>query len=596
MLSAIALLTLFCQWFSWWVRLPAIIFLLLSGLLLGPVLGWFKPDIIFGDLLFPIISISVAIILFEGSLTLKFSEVRGRTAIIRNIVSIGYGITLIGGTLLAHLLFKLPWQLSVLFGAITSIGGPTVVAPILRSVKLTPPLGQILRWESILIDPIGSLISVLAFGIVIASIGNSSIQHELLLFTEVILLGTVSGVIAAYLLAQCIKKQLIPDYLHNVATLSTVICVFSLTSILSDGGGLLAVTIMGITLANIKNVSMEEIINFKETLSVLLISGLFIILAARINFYGELPLVLPCVLAFLAVQFIIRPLAVWMSSIKSDLTWREKFMLSWICPRGIVCAAVASLFSFKLSIMGYDAAAPFVFLTFTMIMSTVLFQSATTKIVAKLLRVYQPNPRGILIIGANEFARKYAKSLTEIDIPTQLIDNNWNNIAKAKLEGLEAYFGNPLAHDIARYIHFSTYGQLFALTPNHEFNMLCCLHYQGDFGRNKTHTLMQSYTREKSKIENTPHRILIFDPATTYVDIMDYLDQGGTLKTNRLTEQFNLEDHRQQNNCIYLSATNPSGKTYPFTPDTEPQCGPGWTIITLNKISKEPVLSPASNL
>lgn len=586
-LSSIALVTILCQWFAWWVKLPSIIFLLLMGLFMGPVTHWLNPDQIFADLLFPMVSLSVAIILFEGSLTLKFSEIRGRTTIIRNIVSFGYAITLIGGTLLAHFLFKLPWQLSVLFGAVTGIGGPTVVAPILRSVRLKPPLNQILRWESILIDPIGALVSVLAFGIVSSSLGNGTLTQEFSRFAEVIALGSIIGVAAAFGLAQCFKRQLIPEYLHNIATLSTVLCIYTITSLLSDGGGLLSVTIMGIALANMKDLHMEEILNFKESLSVLLISGLFIVLAARINFYGDLPLVVPCIIAFIAMQFIIRPITVWVSSIGSELNWREKFMLSWICPRGIVCAAVASLFSFKLSLEGYHAAAPFVFLTFTIIMSTVLFQSATAKIVASSLGLYRPDPRGILIIGANIFARKLAQAFNSAGISTLLIDNNWDNIAKAKLDGLDAYFGNPLSQDIMRYIPFSSFGQLLALTPNHEFNMLCCLHYQSDFGRNHVHTLKQSDAREKSKIESTPDRILLFNPPKSYTEINQLLTEGSEFKINTLTAQYTLEELQEQKKSINLAAIDPKGKTHPFTTKALP-CGDGWTIITLPIDEEEP--------
>ncbi|MDH4319146.1 MAG: sodium:proton antiporter, partial [Desulfobulbaceae bacterium] len=320
-LAAIIVLGSLCQWAAWKVKLPAIIFLLLSGILAGPVFGLLQPDLLLGDLLFPFVSLSVAVILFEGSLTLRFREIKGMGRIVWNMVTYGMLITLIITTLVTHWAIGLSWNLSLLFGTISVVTGPTVIVPILRTVRPNAKIANILRWEGIVIDPIGASLAVLVYEFIIAGGDTEAWSHTLHAFGLIVAAGILLGLIGGYLFGLLLKHHLLPEYLHNITTLSLVFGAFTLSNILAHESGLVCVTVMGILLTNMKGVDIEEILDFKESLSILLISVLFILLAARMDFADFRELGINAVLVLLAIQFLARPLNIMASTFGSSLTW-----------------------------------------------------------------------------------------------------------------------------------------------------------------------------------------------------------------------------------------------------------------------------------
>jgi NhaP-type Na+/H+ or K+/H+ antiporter len=271
-LAGIAVAGFACQWLAWRVKLPAILFLLLTGLILGPLTSTLNPDMLFGDLLFPVISLAVAIILFEGSLTLDLQEIRNQRKTVRQLISIGALSSWIVTACLTHWIFGIGWALSILFGALTVVTGPTVIVPMLRTVRPNANISNILRWEGILIDPIGALLVVMVYEYILAQGAAIGIGSGLLAFIEVILTGSVCGLAAGWLLGDWIRRQWIPEYLANLATLAMVLATFSLSNHLAHESGLLAVTLMGMWLANRKDLHLAEILNFKEHLTIVLIS------------------------------------------------------------------------------------------------------------------------------------------------------------------------------------------------------------------------------------------------------------------------------------------------------------------------------------
>ena len=400
-LASIGVLSLFCQWLAWRLRVPAILFLLAGGIVAGPVMGWLEPQQLFGDLLFPLVSLAVAVILFEGSLTLRYQEIKGHGVMVRNLVPIGSIVTCTIGTLTAHWVLDISWEIALLFGAISIVTGPTVIAPLLRSVKPVSKLANILRWEGIIIDPVGALLAVLVFeGIVSWGQGNV-FEHSLYIFGTTILVGVVIGGAAGWLNGIALRKHLIPQYLHNAGTLTFMLGVYALSNELAHESGLLTVTVMGIWMANMKQVPIESILEFKESLSVLLISALFIILAARIEFAAIASLGWGLVILLAVLILVARPLSIFLSAIGTNLNLREKLFLSWVAPRGIVAAAVSALFAFQLQKIGYENAGVLVPLVFMVIIATVTLQSLTARPIAQLLKVDEPADYGFLILGAN---------------------------------------------------------------------------------------------------------------------------------------------------------------------------------------------------
>ncbi len=351
-IAAIALLGAACQWLAWRMRLPAILFLLLIGILIGPATGWLDPDALMGPLLFPFVSLSVAVILFEGSLTLRFKEIRGLEGVVRRFVTSGVLVTWMVATLAARLIAGLDWQLATLFGAIMVVTGPTVIMPMLRTVRPSARVAGILRWEGIVVDPIGALLAVLVLEFIVSAGSGHALSATLPIFLETIAAGAVVGLAAGYLLGEALRRDWLPVYLYNPITLAAVFCAFALADTLAEESGLLAVTVMGIYLGNRKGVPIEEILEFKESLSLLLVTVLFILLAARLDFAGLQTLGWGVVGVFLAIQFLARPLQVLYCTWGSTLQWGERALLSWIAPRGIVAAAVTALFALQLEQRG----------------------------------------------------------------------------------------------------------------------------------------------------------------------------------------------------------------------------------------------------
>lgn len=583
-LASIGLISLICQWLAWRIKLPAILFLILCGLLLGPTLGWLQPQQVFGQLLSPMISLSVAIILFEGSMTLNFNDIKGVEKVVRNLISIGLIISWLLLWGFSHYILGLRSEIACLFGAILTISGPTVVQPILRSVRPKATVTNILRWEATLIDPIGAILAVLIFTTISqAQTTWASTAFEVI---EVVLIGGVGGALTGWLLGTIFRKYWLPEYLHNIATLAVVSTLFALTNHVEEGAGLLAVTTMGIWLANMKSVHIEGILNFKASLSILLISGLFLVLAADITFEALGHVLVPSILLFLAIQFIVRPIVVSISSWGSRLRWRERFLIGWISPRGIVCAAMAAIFSMQLTGINAQNAEALILVTFLIILFTVIFQSLSARPMAKLLRVSSPEPVGFLIVGANPFAQLLAQTLIQHDQPATIIDTNWQAIREARMKGIPVFYGNPVSEHTDRHLNLTGLGNIIALTPRHDLNTLSCFRFSKEFGKQHAYMLAskEPSTPEKVYTEASYRPNLLFGKDISFAKLASLVANGAQLKSTKLTQEFTLDDFISNNpsSTIPLLLVDAKGRLKFFLVDAEPQANPGDTLVSLS--------------
>ena len=505
-LAGIIILGILAQWVAWRFKIPAILPLILIGLLVGPIAAeffsddgskWIEPiwngekGLFPGEGLYYFVSLAISIILFEGGLTLKRSEIRNVGPVITKLITLGSAITFFSAGILAHVIFNLSWEISFLFSGLIIVTGPTVITPILRNIPLKKDVSAVLKWEGILIDPIGALVAVLVFEFI--SVGGDSgfTKTALMEFGKIILFGTTFGFTFAHALAFAINKKLIPHYLLNVVSLSTVLLVFVESEIFAHESGLLAVVVMGMVLGNGKLQNLKELLYFKESLSVLLISILFILLAANINIEDMMLLYnWKTAILFAAVVFLVRPLAVFLSTTRSNLKLNEKLFISWVGPRGIVAAGIASLFGSKLIKEGVEGAEYITPLVFMIVLGTVLLNATTARLFAKMVGVFLMKSEGILIIGASKMSRLLGHYLENNGRHVVLIDSNQSNINKAKGLGLEAFDTNIYSETLTDNIELNDVGYLMALTGNSDINKYAIDKFGKQFGENGSFRLV----------------------------------------------------------------------------------------------------------
>ncbi len=585
-LTTILALGIGARWLAWWLRVPAILLLLTCGLAVGPFAGALHPDELFGTLLLPIVSLSVAIILFEGGLSLRQRDLPHIGRILRNLIGLGALVTWVVSATAAYLLLDLDLALAVLLGAILVVTGPTVIVPLLRDIRPLGQVGPILRWEGIVIDPVGATLAVLVFEGIVADGFQHAAALVALGIIKTLVLGGVLGYLGARLVIQLLKPFWAPDFLHNPLTLMVVVVVFTLANVFQAEAGLLAVTIMGIVLANQKTVSIKHIVEFKENLRVLLISGLFILLAARLRL-DALTQIGTESLAFLAVLIVVaRPLGVTLSTIGSGLTWQERLFLSWMAPRGIVAAAVSSIFALRLVDAGYPQAERLVPITFVVIIGTVALYGLTAGVLARRLGLAQANPQGVLIVGAYAWARPIASALQSAGCRVLVVDTNWDNIAAARMDGLPAYYGNILEENSLELMPLDGIGRLIAWTPNDEVNALAALHCAEIFGRAEVYQLppKEASASHEERIPLHLRGRLLFKAGLTYATLSSRLASStAKIATTPLTAEFDYRAFQSayQETALPLFVIDSAGNVTVCTTDNEIQPRAGQTLISL---------------
>lgn len=516
-LAGIIILGIIAQWFAWRLKLPAILPLILIGLLVGPIASMYTDDghkliepiwngekgLFPGDALYYFVSLAISIILFEGGLTLKRSEIRNVGPVITKLITLGSVVTFFGAGIAAHYIFGLSWQISFLFSALIIVTGPTVITPILRNIPLKKDVSTVLKWEGILIDPIGALAAVLVFEFISVGEGKAYTITALIEFGKILLFGFTFGFAFAHALTFLIKKNFIPHYLLNVASLSVVLLVFVMSDAFAHESGLLSVVVMGMVMGNTELPNIKELLYFKESLSILLISILFILLAANINM-SDLELIFNWKTAalFAVIVFVIRPLGVFLSSMNSNLKLNEKLFIGWVGPRGIVAAGIASLFGSKLLKQGEIGAEYITPLVFMIVLGTVLLNATTARVFAKVVGVFLTKSEGILIIGASKFSRLMGDYLQKNNRNVVLVDSNQNNVKKAKKLGLEAFSANIYSDSLEDNIELSDIGYLMSLTGNADINNYAINKFRKQFGEHGSFRLVSS--DEMNDPENNP--------------------------------------------------------------------------------------------
>jgi len=435
---------------------------------------------------------------------------------------------------------------------------------------------KILRWEGIVIDPIGALFAVLVFEAVRLGSQGDLIDHTLLALAKTVGVGSLIGVAAGWITTLIMRKDWLPVSLHKFGVLALVLVTFTLSDWLSHESGLLAVTVFGIWLANQEGLDLEEVLAFKEDLAVILISSLFILLAARLDLaqlwqLGPMVLVLLCV-----VQFVARPLCILVSTLGSDLPWRARALLGWIAPRGIVAAAVSASFAISMHEAGIDDADKLVPLVFAVIIFTVVLQSLTATPLARLLGMRQSAPDTWLLIGANSVARAIGRALADQGIPVHLSDPAWEHCKLARMSGLPCYFGNPQSEHAELHLPLTSIHTVLALSPNRHNNALGVLHFAHLYGEDKVHSLRSSEQHGKANRESATFRARqdLFGPEINFARLSGLLSRGGQIRATRLSDAFDWSQYQDANpGAIPLFIIDARGKPRVVTGPVVPLAG-----------------------
>lgn len=583
-LVLVGIMSIACQYIAYKIRVPAILLLLIVGILAGPVGGIIDADALFGDLLFPIVSLSVAIILFEGALTLRTGDLSGHGSMVRNLCTVGTFVTLLVVAPVAHFALGMSWEMSFLLAAIVTVTGPTVIVPMLRTVRPSKKISDILRWEGIIIDPIGALLAVLVFEYIVST--QDALTHTLYAFGLTVSIGFGVGIAVGYFLGLVLRHHWIPHYLMNTAVLTIMLGAFAGSNYIAHESGLLTVTVMGMLMANMKDVDVDDILEFKETLSVLLISGLFILLASRIELSAIMNVGWGAILVLLAVMFVARPIGVMLSSVGTGLNWREIGLLSWIAPRGIVAAAVSALFALKLEALDYAQADMLVPMVFLIIIATVVVQSLTSAKVAEYLGIRAPKPNGYLIFGGGQFSRMFAKELMTHDIPVCLADTNWETIKLARMDGVPTYFGNPMSEHADRNLDVTAFGQVLVMSPYRQLNPLVTYHFEHAMGKGSVLGLSNGESQQRPShqvSESYSKKLGLFADDITYGKLTSFTAKGALIKTTKLSDSFSYQDYEveYEDRCLPLCAIDDDGSLRLFTTSNGMKPKAGWQIISL---------------
>ena len=580
-LTAILFLGIGSQWLAERLRIPSILPLLFTGVLIGPVTGYLKPDALLGDLLLPLVSLSIAVILFEGAMTLHLSDLNKIGRPLLMLLTVGVGITWVLSALSAHYVLQFEWKESILLGSILTVTGPTVVGPLLQHIRPIGNVGALARWEGIVIDPVGAVLAVLTFSAAqeMHSEGLMDITIDgAIVFVRTFVIGSAIGIAAAMVLRLVLKNHWVSDHLDSPLVLSFVVLTFTLANVIHHEAGLVAVTVMGVALANQRAVSVQRILAFKENLTVLLISCLFVVLTARLDMASFLGFGWRGIAFLAAMVLLVRPVSVMLSTGGFGMPWNERLFLSWLAPRGIVAAAVGSVFASEL-----PHGEQFVAAVFLVIVGTVIIYGLTAAQVARKLNLSVANPQGVLMIGAHAGARAIALALANNGILVRVVDTNRDNIRTAQMEGLPTFFGSVFSEELHE-IDLGGLGRIMALTGNGEVNLLAMHRGEELFERKECYRLSLPASRaSRSEVgRDIQAGRVLFSETATHDELDRRFAAGHTLKTTLITEEFTYANFREQYpEALLMFSIEPSGQLIIVTDESTFEPAAGQTIIAM---------------
>ncbi|WP_027965155.1 cation:proton antiporter [Halalkalibacillus halophilus] len=587
-LMLIGFLGVASQWMAWRFRLPAIVMMSIVGLLAGPILGVINPEQELGDLYGPMISIAVGIILFEGSLNLDFREIKGMRKPVYRIVTIGAFLAWIFGSLAAHYVAGLSWAVAFVIGGIFIVTGPTVILPLLRQAKLKPRAAAVLKWEGIIVDPFGALLAVFAFEFIKFLTMTDVTYIAVLLFLGASVIAAIIGVILGYGIGWSFENGLVPEFLKSPVVLVAVILAFALSDFIMHETGLLAVTVMGMTIANMHITSIGDMRHFKENISILLISVIFIMLTASLTRETLLSIFTWEIIVFILMMlFVIRPLTIFLSTIGTNLEFREKLLVGWIAPRGIVALTVSAYFAGVLTEAGFEDAEILTSLTFGLVFSTVVAHGFTIGWLSRKLGLSTESKPGVLMVGSNKFSANLAKTLKELNVPVLIMDASWSRLSHAKRLDVPHEYGEILSEQTDYQVDMTPYEYIISLTEYDSYNTLVSSTFKPTFGREHLFQLPLQINQGDTLEDVSKHISgnTLFDGEVTWTKLNEKINQGYKFKKTTITKDYpykNFLADREEEDVLLLIIRSGGGLDF-YSPTVEMVADPGDQVISLSK-------------
>ncbi len=545
-IALIGVLGIGAQWIAWRTGWPAIVLMLAAGFLAGPVLHIFDPEKVFGDMMAPMISIGVALILFEGGLSLNFRELRSAGEAVWRLFVFGVPIGWLLGSAALHMA-GLVWPVAILFAGILVVTGPTVVMPLLRQANVEPRPAAILKWEAIVNDPAGAMCAVIAYEYFRLSADGALLLEVVPPMIVAAVLAAALGYFAALAVAWSFPRGHVPEYLKVPVLLTAVVAVFVAANMIEHEAGLISVTVMGVALANMNVSSLRSIHPFKQNIAVLLVSGIFILLSSSLQFSELRYLEWRFGLFLLGLLFIVRPATVLISLLGSSLPWNERLFVAWIAPRGIVLVAISGLFALRLAELGYADGNILIGLSFAVVVTTVIAHGFTINLVARLLGIKGASRPGLLIVGATPWTIALARQMKELETPVTIADSSWERLSPVRQAGVPFYHGEILHEATEHDLDLAPFHVLVAATENEAYNTLVCNEFAHLFGRDAVYQLGEEGD------EDDPRRLpeslrgrALFKSGMGVEDLVDRQRSGWVFRKTRLSERFGFDDAKER--------------------------------------------------
>ena len=582
-IALVGVLGIGAQWIAWRTGWPAIVLMLFAGFLAGPILGIIDPHHAFGELLEPMVAIGVGLILFEGGLSLNFRELRQTGGAVWRLVVFGVPIAWTLGSLACYYIAGLVWPVAILFAGILVVTGPTVVMPLLRQSSVATRPAAVLKWEAIVNDPFGAMCAVIAYEYFRESANGASLFDVVPALIFAALASAVLGYAAAWVIAWSFPRGLVPEYLKAPVLLVTVVALFVGSNMIQQETGLVAVTIMGIALANMKVDSLRDIHPFKQNIAVIAIAGIFVLLSASLEWESLRLLEWRFIGFLLAILFLVRPATILLSLAFSKTPWNERLFLAWIAPRGIVAVAISGLFALRLSDLGYEDGSILISLSFAVVVVTIVAHGFTIGIVAKWLGLTGSTTPGILLVGATPWSIALARELKQIDVPATIADTSWWRLSRARQQGIDTFHGEILAEATEHTLDMSHYSALVAATENEAYNALVCNEFAPEIGRDAVYQLGEAGHHDDPRALPTSIRgRSLFASGVDMGEMHRRQEEGWEFRKTRLSEQFGFAEAQEAlpEGADFLMLIRKSGALRFFTHAARPTPGPDDIVLS----------------